>query len=179
MIYLVRHGEAAASWGTHPDPGLSDQGRTQAEAVAKKLSLFKPSQIYTSPMQRCRETSEPFAKASGLPVIVEPRVTEIPTPPEVEDRIPWLRSLMSGNWDDAPILVQDWREALIETVSNLPSDTVVFSHFIAINALVGHLEARPEVTVFKPTYCSITKLELSNQGLKLVERGAEASTKVL
>ena len=25
MIYLVRHGEAAASWGNHPDPGLSDK----------------------------------------------------------------------------------------------------------------------------------------------------------
>jgi broad specificity phosphatase PhoE len=179
VIYLVRHGEAAASWGTHPNPGLSELGQDQARAVAKTLSSLDISQIYTSPMQRCQETSEPFAQFSGLSVTIEPCVTEIPTPPEIEDRIPWLRNLMSGTWDEAPTLVNDWRDALIETVSKLPSGTVVFSHFIAINAIVGYLEGHSKVTVFKPTYCSITKLEPTPNGLILLERGAEASTKVL
>ena len=37
MIYLVRHGEAAAGWGDHPDPGLSALGQKQAKAVAVEL----------------------------------------------------------------------------------------------------------------------------------------------
>lgn len=179
MIYLVRHGEAAESWGTHPNPGLSDLGRKQAEAVISILSTFDICRILTSPMQRCQETSDPFARFMGQSAEIEPRVTEIPTPSDIDDRIPWLRALMAGTWDEAPQLVKDWRSALIETVTGLPTGTVVFSHFIAINALVGHVENRPEVTVFKPTYCSITKFEASSNGLRLVERGAEASTKVL
>ena len=47
MIYLVRHGEAAASWGDHPDPGLSELGQKQAavESLAKLLAKEWPSRF--------------------------------------------------------------------------------------------------------------------------------------
>ncbi|MGB2220660.1 MAG: phosphoglycerate mutase family protein, partial [Henriciella sp.] len=54
MIMLVRHGEAAASWGAHKDPGLSETGHQQAAVVAEELSFFNHEQIITSPMRRCR-----------------------------------------------------------------------------------------------------------------------------
>ena len=37
IVQLVRHGKAAAGFGTHPDPGLDDLGRSQAAAVAAML----------------------------------------------------------------------------------------------------------------------------------------------
>ncbi len=37
-IHLVRHGEAAAGFGTHKDPGLSELGQKQAESVAHLLA---------------------------------------------------------------------------------------------------------------------------------------------
>jgi broad specificity phosphatase PhoE len=86
---------------------------------------------------------------------------------------------MAGQWDSTPQLVKDWRENLIKTVSALPPQTVVFSHFIAINALVGHLEGRQDVTVFKPDHCSVTTLGQGANGLTLIKRGNEAGTKVL
>ena len=36
-IILVRHGEASAGWSVHPDPGLSELGRMQAENSGKGL----------------------------------------------------------------------------------------------------------------------------------------------
>ena len=30
QVWLVRHGEASASWGEHSDPGLSDKGLREA-----------------------------------------------------------------------------------------------------------------------------------------------------
>jgi broad specificity phosphatase PhoE len=178
MIYLVRHGEAASSWGEHPNPGLSPKGHIQAETVAAKLPSGISNAI-SSPMQRCIETSAPFAKLSNLSVPIEPFVTEIPTPSDTQDRVTWLRALMAGQWDSTPQLVKDWRENLIKTVSALPPQTVVFSHFIAINALVGHLEGRQDVTVFKPDHCSVTTLGQGANGLTLIKRGNEAGTKVL
>ncbi|MEM9572863.1 MAG: histidine phosphatase family protein [Pseudomonadota bacterium] len=179
MIYLIRHGEAAASWGTHPNPGLSETGRTQAEAVAMLLKDVAISTIHSSPMQRCQETAEAFARLSGIDLVIEPKVTEIPTPQEVDDRVSWLQQLMSGNWSDAPELVQSWRRDLIETVSALPDETVVFTHFVAINAIVGHLEGSDSVTVFRPNYCSQTKLQRQGDRMTLVERGESLVTKVL
>lgn len=179
MIYLIRHGEAASSWGEHPDPGLSDAGRTQSEVVAATLSDLQVERIYSSPMARCQETAMAFSNASGLPLITESNVTEIPTPSDVVDRVPWLRELMSGEWTHAPQLVQTWHHHLIHTISNLPPNTAVFTHFVAINAIVGHLEASNSVTVFRPNYCSVTKLESGDGEIKLVARGESLETKVL
>ena len=179
MIYLIRHGEAAASWGSHPDPGLSENGHAQAEKVANTLGKASIQQIYSSPMQRCQETGQAFARLSGLPLTIEPKVTEIPTPTDVEDRVSWLRTLMSGTWNDAPELVAKWRSDLIATISTLPANTAVFTHFVAINALVGHLEGTDSVTVFRPNYCSRTQVEHKDGVLRLVERGESLVTKVL
>jgi broad specificity phosphatase PhoE len=34
MIYLIRHGEPAGSYGAHPNPGLTELGARQAAAAA-------------------------------------------------------------------------------------------------------------------------------------------------
>ena len=179
MIYLIRHGEAAARWGSHPDPGLSELGRDQAAAVAETLSEFGIERIVSSPMARCQETGRAFAARSGLDLVIEPKVTEIPTPSEVTDRVPWLQGLMAGKWADTPDLVQGWRRDLIDVVSKMPANTAVFSHFVAINAIVGHLEGTDRVTVFRPNYCSLTRLSVTESGVALVARGASLETKVL
>ncbi len=179
MIYLVRHGEAAAGWGEHPDPGLSDNGHIQAEAVAKRLIGLDIIQTITSPMMRCQETAAAYAELSGRPAKITPQVTEIPTPADIEDRRTWLRDLMAGNWSQTPALVQDWHHDLLQTVANLPDNTVVFSHFIAINAIVGELTGAGAVTVFRPNYCSVTTLSRRGSNLELVERGESLETRVL
>jgi len=179
MIYFVRHGEAAAGWGEHPDPGLSDKGWMQAEAVAKRLIALDISHVYSSPMKRCQETASAFADLAGKPASIEPAVTEIPTPSDVEDRRTWLRDLMAGDWANTPDEVKAWHSGLLETVSTLPDNTVVFSHFIAINAIVGHLSGASAVTVFRPNYCSVTTLERRGNELALLERGESLETRVL
>lgn len=180
MIILVRHGEAAAKWGDHPNPGLSALGRHQALTNAEQLSSQPISQIISSPMRRCQETAQPLCERLALTALIAPAVSEIPTPPDLElNRIDWLKTLMSGSWDDAPSIVQDWRQTLIENVRSLPDDTVVFTHFVAINAVVSALEGLSETTVFRPTYCSQTILEWENGRLQVKRRGDEATTRVL
>jgi len=179
MIYLVRHGEAAAGWGEHPDPGLSDNGWIQAEAVAKKLIALDVSHARTSPMMRCRETASAYGNLTENLIHVEPKVTEIPTPGDIVDRRTWLRNLMAGRWSETPHDVKTWHQNLIEAVSALPDNTVVFSHFIAINAIVGQLTNSPSVTVFRPNYCSVTVLAKNGTRLKLIERGESLDTRVL
>lgn len=179
MIFLIRHGEAASSWGQQADPGLSELGHKQAEAVGQTLLPHGFSSAIASPMARCQETSHPFARLSGLTVRTEPAVSEIPTPDGLEDRVAWLRGFMSGTWGEALPLLHDWRSDLIEAVESLPDNTVVFSHFVAINTVVGHLDGLQDVTVFRPGHCSVTRLERTSGQLTVVERGSEAATKVL
>jgi broad specificity phosphatase PhoE len=59
-LYLVRHGQAAASWGEDPDPGLNALGHGQAARMAAALAALAalgPMPIMISPLRRTRETA--------------------------------------------------------------------------------------------------------------------------
>jgi broad specificity phosphatase PhoE len=179
VIYLIRHGEAAAGWGDHPDPGLSALGAKQAEAVAAQLSAVSITNIISSPMQRCRETSAPLSGLLSLTPAISPAVSEIGTPPDIEDRVAWLRHLMAGTWTEAGPQFVSWRAEMGAFVDALPPHTAVFSHFVAINALCGFLEDDDQVTVFRPGHCSVTRLERRAGPLRVAEYGSESATRVL
>lgn len=179
MICLVRHGEAASGSGHAADPGLSELGQTQAEAIGQFLSREPFSTAIASPMSRCQQTSRPFARLTGLAIATEPAVSEIPTPEGLDDRIAWLRGFMSGTWDEALPLLHDWRAALLSAVDALPDNTVVFTHFVAINTIVGHADGSQLVTSFRPDHCSVTRLERGKNGLEVTERGSESATRIL
>ena len=54
LIYLIRHGQDATRLSDAIDPGLSDLGREQADAVAARMRAMGPLAIVSSPMARAR-----------------------------------------------------------------------------------------------------------------------------
>jgi len=51
---------------------LSDEGRRQAEAVAKRIAVLpRVAAVYTSPLERACETAAPIARACGRALRVE------------------------------------------------------------------------------------------------------------
>ena len=179
MIFLVRHGEAAAAWGNHPDPGLSELGRKQAEAVAEQLQTLGAAQAITSPMQRCRETAQPFERALGVTAPVVEEVSEIDTPSYVTDRVTWLKRYMDGTWAAEGSEHLPWRDRMMARLAKAEDATVVFSHFVAINAIVSALRNDAKTIVFRPGHCSVTQLVRENGLLKVKELGSESATRVL
>jgi len=189
-IYMVRHGKAAAGWGADADPGLDAAGAAQAEAVAQQLieelgpGVSLP--LLTSPLKRCQETSVPLARAWSAVPQVEPRVSEIPSPSDdLTGRAAWLRRIMPGTWADIAkdagsghVDYVGWRDALVARLCAVQYDTVVFSHFIAINAAVGAATGADTIVCFRPDNGSITQLDVAPTGLTLVALGREAETTV-
>jgi broad specificity phosphatase PhoE len=179
-IYLVRHGRAAAGWGSHVDPGLDDVGRTHAEAMAARLAPKGPLPLIASPLRRTRETAAALERQWRIGAQIEPRVGEIPSP--VEDlaaRAEWLRGIMPRRWPELDEPLRRWRDTVIEALSALAEDMVVVSHYIAINVAVGAALGDERVTCFRPDYCSCTLLEVTDGRLVLIELGAQAATRVL
>ncbi len=180
-VYMVRHGHAAAGFGEDMDPGLDDLGRGQADAVAEKLKGIGPRLLLSSPLRRCRETSASLAKLWDRTPVIEPAVAEIPSPKgmSLEERVVWLRKLMAGSWRDVPPGLAQWREACVAAIVSLKEDAVVFSHYVAINVLMGSAVGDDRVVVFSPGYCSVTVFDNTGGKLRLLEKGSEASlTKV-
>jgi broad specificity phosphatase PhoE len=178
-IYLVRHGQAAAGWGQEKDPGLDDLGRSQAQAAARKLAPLGPLPIISSPRARARQTAIPLAKQWNLEPAIENRVGEIRFPSETPaDRVSWLKEVMVDQWTNLDPDLQQWRREVIEVLLAVATDTVVFTHYIAINAAVGHAVGDDRVVSFRPDNASITVMETDGNELSLVARGDEAETRV-
>jgi broad specificity phosphatase PhoE len=181
QVRLVRHGRATGGWDADPDPGLDAVGAEQARRLVDRLGDLGPQPITCSPMRRCIETAAPLAAAWGVEPTIEPIVTEVPSPPGVRigQRVPWLRAAMAGRWADLGARWADYHRAVIELVERLAGadgDSVIVSHFIAINAVIGACLGDDRVVIRRLDNTSVTVVELDRAGLVLVEAGAEADT---
>lgn len=180
-LFLIRHGEPDAAWGgADHDPGLSEAGRAQAAAAARRLDALGRLEIVSSPMRRCRETAAPYEAAAQLSARIEPRVSEVRAPPGVENRRAWLMENFPWRgegpprlWRDADAALHAWRDDVVGAAREIDADTAVFSHFIAINAIVGAALGADTTLVWRPGYASVTELDVSAAGLRLVRRGEE------
>ncbi len=185
-IYIVRHGQAASSWDQDLDPPLSELGQQQAQASASKMiSLLNERnqldsiQCVSSPILRAHETAQAFQALSQKEIIIEPRVAEIPSPiDDLQERMPWLMSIMKDSWPNLSSLLNQWREDCINYVSSLEQDTLIFSHYIAINVLIGHCRNDERVICYHPDNASVHHFNNDSQGLTLVSLGKEANTTI-
>jgi broad specificity phosphatase PhoE len=70
-ILLIRHGHVEGikpeRFRGRADLALTEHGKAQAELVARRVAwAWRPSAVYTSPMQRCVATAAAIAKACGV-----------------------------------------------------------------------------------------------------------------
>jgi len=79
-ILLIRHGETA--WNAvrrlqgHVDVPLNAEGERQAVALGRALRSEGVDALWSSDLQRARQTAEPIGAACGLPVQIEPGLRE-------------------------------------------------------------------------------------------------------
>ena len=98
-ILLARHGETDWNrdgiWQGWADPPLNDLGRAQARELAEQLRHVPFDAVYSSDLQRARETAEIVAAPHGVPVIADAGLREIDigswsglTRAEIDERFP-------------------------------------------------------------------------------------------
>ena len=78
---LIRHGLTDAVGrvmsGRSPGVHLNDVGQQQAASLPGRLAGVPVHAIYSSPLERTRETAQPLADARGLEVQIDARFVEI------------------------------------------------------------------------------------------------------
>src|SRR5215210_3162835 len=82
MVLFVRHGQTATTGqllpGRSPGLHLADAGKAQAAATADALAkMSRIDAIYSSPLERARETAAPIGAARGLKVQVDKGLLEL------------------------------------------------------------------------------------------------------
>jgi probable phosphomutase (TIGR03848 family) len=82
VVLLVRHGLTPTTGvklpGRAPGLHLSDDGRRQADAAAERIGkLPKVAAVYSSPLERARETATPIARTLKLALRIERDLAEL------------------------------------------------------------------------------------------------------
>ncbi len=82
VLVLIRHGvtestDSGVISGWTPGVHLTDQGRQQAGRLVERLAGLPIAAIYSSPLERCRETIAPLASERDLRVHVRSDLGEV------------------------------------------------------------------------------------------------------
>lgn len=161
-IYLVRHGEALVPWSDGGDSGLSANGEQQATSVADRLSHLNNPLLISSPLVRALETGRQLSVANSAELQVDERFSEVPLPPDVPIRKKWLRTVSDMRWFDVDDSIKRWKSDAWAGLMALQEESVIFTHFMLINALVSRATSNENLICFEPDYGSITQLRITN-----------------
>ena len=171
-LLLLRH---ALPVSGHANPGLSDEGRGQAERVAQWLALSRIDAVVTSPLHRARETADPIEASLGLTaaVIDDLREWELDDPNHIYDAVedmapddPRLIAVAEGRYDDFvpeldTVAFQRRAVAAIDEIfaSHQHSERVLVStHGGFISAYLAHVIGARQVMWFNPDYTGISRV---------------------
>lgn len=157
-LILVRHGQS--TWNIERriqgtlDPPLSDEGRQQAEALARRLRGLQVAAIYASPRRRAFETAEIVARRLNRPVISHACLAEIGLGAWEGRTVSELRAAHGGAYDTwlraprdyappgsepADDFVRRVLDGIGEMVRAHPEGTLLLAtHAMVARAVVGH-----------------------------------------
>ena len=185
MVLFVRHGQTDTTGqllpGRSPGLHLADAGKAQAQATADAIAkLSKVDAVYSSPLERARETAAPIAAARGLKVQVERGLVELDVGDWTGEELKKLRR--APEWKVVQRYPSGFRfpsgESFVELqartvttierlVASHPGGTVVaVSHADTIKAAVvhalgAHLDHFQRVTI---SPCSVTAVAYGELG---------------
>ncbi|MDQ2697221.1 MAG: histidine phosphatase family protein [Actinomycetota bacterium] len=195
-LHLVRHGEVhnprRVLYGRLPGFGLSVDGRRMARQAADYVhSLERPvAALVCSPLQRTRESAEPFTEVFGLDPVVDERVIE---PTNVFEGRRMARALINPwNWRHLtkPAL-PSWGEPYADVVGRMNAamskawdaadsgDVVVVSHQLPIwitHLAVAGLPLRHDPRARRCALSSVTSFEMVDGKWTEVAYAEPAST---
>jgi 2,3-bisphosphoglycerate-dependent phosphoglycerate mutase len=164
------------------DPELSESGLRQAEHLAQYLSSEPIDAVYSSPMQRARQTAAPIAAAHALPVTIDAGLAEfdqnspeyIPVEELKAANDPRWIALVAGAWDSDETDA-NFRARTIGSIESIverhPGQRVIAScHGGVINLYLAHILGLADSTrgFFYPNYTSINRVAAASSGERSV-----------
>ena len=164
-IIFIRHGEASDAWGDHLDPGLSNNGILQANNLLnhKELQNLKDFSFMSSPKSRAIETGKPLAKKFDKKLNIDEVFIEIPSKDIAQEKKQeWLKNIVQTKIDNLPDFIQSWSDDIYFKTKSLEQNTIIFTHFMVINALLSKLSNKDTLMYFYPDYTSVIKIVIRN-----------------
>jgi probable phosphoglycerate mutase len=181
VLLLIRHAHTDAAGkrltGWARGVRLNERGRAEATALAERLAGVPIRAIYSSPLERCRETSAPLARALGVSVSARRSLLEVDygewtgrTIAGLRRTAAWRRVLQAPSrvrFPGGESLVEVQARAVAEAeriAQDHPRDVVaVVTHADVVRLLLAHFAGMPldgfQRLVAEPASVSVLALD--------------------
>jgi probable phosphomutase (TIGR03848 family) len=180
--------------GRMPEVHLNDEGRAQALALAERLQHLAIKAVYTSPLERTRETAAPLAQALGLEAQIREGLVEVEygdwTGQPLEDlakRDEWkivqlfpsgmrfpggesIREMQTRIVGELEAIAADHPRDIVAVVSHADVIKAVLAHYLGV-----HLDLFQRI-VIEPT--SVSVIGLSKFGPRVVRINDDGALKI-
>lgn len=186
---LIRHGnndmiDRRVLIGRTPGISLNADGRSQAAGLAGSLAALPIRAVYSSPMERTRETAAPLAERLGRPVQILEQINEVDfgewtgcdfdqlsADPRWED----YRTFRSGACipgGEMLVQVQQRMVAVLETLRarHVREMVALFSHGDPIRTAVAHCLGIPldRIKRLRISTASVSAVEYTTRGVAVL-----------
>jgi len=175
-LHLVRHAEAAAGWGDDLDPGLSEQGHQQAAAMAATFPA-ESLPIISSPLRRARETAHALERRWNTAALIDPGVGELPSPSDdLAERQVWLGTALRSTWPALGARYTSWRTMVLELLLGLRDESVIVTHYVLINAVIGAATGSDAVICHPIANAAVVRVDHDRQRFEILELPSEPAS---
>ena len=124
-------------------------------------------------------TASPLEQEYKKDLSIDSIFSEIPSGDiEASRKREWLTNIMKMDIRELPKEVSEWREKILHKSLSLTENTVVFTHFMVINSIVGMLVNHPNLLYFYPDYTSVTKIIIKDGRVSEFFIGGEKKTPI-
>ncbi|HHW30513.1 MAG TPA: histidine phosphatase family protein [Clostridiaceae bacterium] len=193
-LYFVRHAEAEGNvkriFHGWTDAKLTEKGRIQAQKLAARMKDMDIDVIYSSSLERAKETAAYIAAAKNLPVISNDNLREInggSWENQKWEDLPLKWPYEYHTWENRPHIhnmpdgesMEDFQERLISEIkyiidNNMGKNVCIVTHGTAIKALICYftgcsLEEMLNINWVDNT--SITEIHYEDGTFKVVDEG--------
>jgi len=186
-IDLLRHGELEGGirYRGTTEAALTKDGRAAMDAVWRKLDGSIDA-IVTSPLQRCREPAEAWAKEASISCRIEPNIREMEYGAWEglsKEQIEALSPGMLARWRENPVdvwipeaerikdfaqrVVEGWESILCEATGK---HVLVVAHSGSLRVILAHVLGAPLSAIrrFSMPYASWNRVEVEAERYRLL-----------
>ena len=90
----------------------------------------------------------------------------------------WLQAFMQQDWSEQSEDLWEWRNDIITGLKACTGPTVIFCHFLVINAAIAEIQRNLAVLQVFPANASYHELALVDGELSLVQLGQQMETRI-
>jgi probable phosphoglycerate mutase len=187
-LLLIRHGESAqvvpGTEAAH-DPPLSPTGRSEAAALASRLSGKVLDSVWSSDLSRAVETADALLGGRDMKLKVNAALREVHLgdwsgglfrKKAFERDLEFLEFVATGRWDEIPGSEGDlaFQSRIRQAVDNCltvgrPATVAVIAHSGVINTYLASILDSPRSIIFEIANASISLVRCGPHGRRLIE----------